>query len=91
MPLYSSDLTSISPLAVVAIAIACVPVIWSFTRNRHSAKLPYPPGPPAKPLLGNILEVSPRGAWTKFTELKSVYGTAHATVYNAFDFTNRLR
>nr|VWP02507.1 Arg-6 protein [Ganoderma boninense] len=34
----------------------------------------YPPGPPARPLVGNILDVSPQGAWTKFTQYQAVYG-----------------
>ncbi|KAI0928027.1 hypothetical protein AcW2_004170 [Taiwanofungus camphoratus] len=36
--------------------------------------LPFPPGPPLKPFVGSILEVSPKGAWTKFTEYKQQYG-----------------
>ncbi|EJF59311.1 cytochrome P450 [Dichomitus squalens LYAD-421 SS1] len=39
-----------------------------------SPKRKYPPGPPAKPLVGNILDVSPQGAWIKFTRYKEVYG-----------------
>ena len=39
-----------------------------------SPKRRYPPGPPAKPLVGNILDVSPQGAWIKFTQYQDVYG-----------------
>ncbi|KAI0919557.1 hypothetical protein AcV5_001591 [Taiwanofungus camphoratus] len=39
-----------------------------------SAARRFPPGPPQKPLVGNILEVSPKGAWTRFTEYKEQYG-----------------
>jgi hypothetical protein len=34
----------------------------------------YPPGPPSYPLIGNILDVSPLGAWIKFTKYKEKYG-----------------
>ena len=48
-----------------------------------SPKRRYPPGPPAKPLVGNILDVSPQGAWTKFTEYKAVYGLSCLVQYLA--------
>ncbi|OBZ74344.1 O-methylsterigmatocystin oxidoreductase [Grifola frondosa] len=34
----------------------------------------YPPGPPAKPLLGNILTIPRNGAWTLFRRLHHEYG-----------------
>ncbi|KAI0746370.1 cytochrome P450 [Daedaleopsis nitida] len=33
-----------------------------------------PPGPVSYPIVGNILDVSPQGAWTKFTRYKDIYG-----------------
>ncbi|KAM5543795.1 hypothetical protein V8D89_002412 [Ganoderma adspersum] len=53
----------------VAALVAIVTVSFFRPPTRH-----FPPGPPARPLVGNILDVSPQGAWTKFTEYKSVYG-----------------
>ncbi|KAG5335518.1 hypothetical protein C0989_001180, partial [Termitomyces sp. Mn162] len=35
----------------------------------------FPPGPPARPIIGNILHFKTRGAWTYLTELKDEYGT----------------
>ncbi|CCM05003.1 uncharacterized protein FIBRA_07202 [Fibroporia radiculosa] len=37
-------------------------------------KRQYPPGPPSKPIIGNIFEVSPREAWLKFIDYKRQYG-----------------
>ncbi|EMD35994.1 hypothetical protein CERSUDRAFT_52911 [Gelatoporia subvermispora B] len=35
---------------------------------------PYPPGPPMRPLIGNIMEVGSRYAWLKLTGYKEQYG-----------------
>ncbi|EKM50919.1 uncharacterized protein PHACADRAFT_57168, partial [Phanerochaete carnosa HHB-10118-sp] len=34
----------------------------------------FPPGPPSKPVIGNILDVSPKAGWIKFTKYKDIYG-----------------
>ena len=62
-------------LGVGLVALVAVSVFGSSKRR-------YPPGPPARPLVGNILDVSPQGAWTKFTEYKSIYGLSliHASL-----------
>ncbi|KAG5650435.1 hypothetical protein H0H81_012286 [Sphagnurus paluster] len=41
--------------------------------NAASAKV-YPPGPPAMPLVGNLLSFSPREPWVKLTEYKHKFG-----------------
>ncbi|TFK49132.1 cytochrome P450 [Heliocybe sulcata] len=44
---------------------------WSSRRNRGR---PYPPGPPAYPVVGNIVKIPPKGPWLKFAEYKKRYG-----------------
>ncbi|KAH9896527.1 cytochrome P450 [Cubamyces lactineus] len=54
-------------------AILCtVAIVYRLVTSRVSTR--YPPGPPGKPLVGNILDVEPQGAWTKLTKYKDVYG-----------------
>ncbi|KAI0644111.1 cytochrome P450 [Trametes meyenii] len=45
---------------------------YRFYASRSVAR--YPPGPPLQPLVGNILEVTAKGSWTKYTEYKGIYG-----------------
>ncbi|EED84236.1 predicted protein, partial [Postia placenta Mad-698-R] len=57
-----------------------------------------PPGPPVKPIVGSILQVSPQGAWYKFSEYQKVYGDllffrglgSHVLVLNSMKAINDL-
>ncbi|OBZ74404.1 O-methylsterigmatocystin oxidoreductase [Grifola frondosa] len=40
----------------------------------HTGRMDFPPGPPARPIVGNILEVPSSGAWNLYTKLKPQYG-----------------
>lgn len=59
-------------LAVLTIT-ACVALGWcaqiTAVRKRRN-----PPGPPSKPLIGNIMSIGVPSAWIKFTEYKEKYG-----------------
>ncbi|KAI0759411.1 cytochrome P450 [Trametes elegans] len=58
----------------------------------------FPPGPPAKAILGNIFNVSPQGGWYKFTEYQRTYGDLvffhglgnHVLVLNSLKTINDL-
>ncbi|KZT25792.1 hypothetical protein NEOLEDRAFT_340685 [Neolentinus lepideus HHB14362 ss-1] len=54
-------------LFAVSLALLSVVLIAHYRRTQGRS---YPPGPPAYPLVGNILHVSPKGAWLKFMEYK---------------------
>lgn len=55
------------------LVILVVMVITYLILHKHINKR-FPPGPPAKPLVGNIFEVSAQAGWLKFTEYKKTYG-----------------
>ncbi|KAH0582171.1 hypothetical protein H2248_011822 [Termitomyces sp. 'cryptogamus'] len=55
-------------LPVFIIAYAVCRRTWRVSPNV------FPPGPPARPIIGNILHFKTRGAWTYLTELKDEYG-----------------
>lgn len=61
-----------SVAAVVFVAALVVAYQALSLLRRRPARLP--PGPPALPLLGNILEVIQRSSWVKFREYKDTYG-----------------
>lgn len=52
-------------------------VYLAFTRSTRK----YPPGPPARPLIGNLLTLSFSEAWHELTKYKAIYGTSHTTSY----------
>ena len=69
-----SDSRPTMPLSDLYVVLGVGLVAFVAVSFFGSSKRRYPPGPPARPLVGNILDVSPQGAWTKFTEYKSKYG-----------------
>jgi hypothetical protein len=54
----------------VALSFACV--LFFYTRPKQ--KGPYPPGPPPRFLLGNILDFPRYAQWDTFTKWKEQYG-----------------
>lgn len=65
-------LTPVAPGLLLGVS-AVIVLLWALLRSNAHARLP--PGPPTKPIVGNILDFSPHGAWYKLTAYKHVYGT----------------
>jgi len=61
----------VAPLVVTALVYA-----WSYYDwvRRNPARLPYPPGPPGLPLLGNVFDMPKQGTWLTFRDWARQYG-----------------
>jgi hypothetical protein len=54
---------------------------------RRRRGFPYPPGPPGWPVIGNLLEISPKFPWLAYTESSKKYGMAtFSSVFFLFFF-----
>ena len=47
----------------------------TFRDHRRRRGVPYPPGPPPLPVIGNILDVPKRSAWVAYQTMSKKYGT----------------
>jgi hypothetical protein len=45
-----------------------------FRDYRRRRGLPYPPGPPSRPIIGNLLDIPKDEPWTVYTDLSKKYG-----------------
>ncbi|THU79223.1 cytochrome P450 [Dendrothele bispora CBS 962.96] len=82
----------ISPFLILFLSLA---VVRWYTAAKNKK---YPPGPPAKPIIGNILKVPGSGAWYTLTDWMKTYGDLiflhglgnKVLVVNNFEFINDL-
>lgn len=64
-----------SALGIAAVSVLALLYLRSLVRwQRRSRGLPFPPGPPALPLLGNILNMPTTKIWEGFRDLNATYG-----------------
>lgn len=73
---------------LVCFATAILLVFVHFLRSRKSTSgLPYPPGPPGWPVLGNIFNI-PRGAtWLTYMKWGRIHGEFTTVAYGHFRTT----
>jgi hypothetical protein len=58
------------------------PLFWVWRQWVKRSRLPYPPGPPGLPLLGNLLDVPTQYMWTTFADWSKNYGDiVHVEVF----------
>ena len=49
-------------------------VFVAFRDHRRRRGLPYPPGPPSLPIIGNILDVPKEAPWAAYANMSKKYG-----------------
>jgi hypothetical protein len=49
-------------------------LLVKFRNNRRRRGLPYPPGPPSWPIIGNFLDVPREMPWIMYTDMSKKYG-----------------
>ena len=57
---------------LLSFLIAC----RAFYAYRRRRGLPYPPGPPGWPVIGNLLDLPSMSTWLAYTEFSKKYGVA---------------
>lgn len=66
MPMQSLDVVACLAAAALAYLI--------HYRYGRAKSLPYPPGPPGLPLIGNLRDIPPDPAWTTYLQWTEEYG-----------------
>ncbi|EKM50901.1 uncharacterized protein PHACADRAFT_212817 [Phanerochaete carnosa HHB-10118-sp] len=61
-------------LQLWAVCVVILLALVSSGLRRRRSTVKFPPGPPSKPVIGNILDASPRAGWVKFTKYRGIYG-----------------
>ena len=51
-----------------------------FRDRRRRGGLPYPPGPPSWPIIGNLLDIPKDLAWRAYTDMSKKYGKCNILV-----------
>jgi hypothetical protein len=68
----------LSEFSITAIDILVTAVflylLVAFRDYRRRKGLPYPPGPPSLPIIGNLLDVPKQSGWIKYTGMSKKYG-----------------
>ena len=64
--------------SIVILLITAIAVLIYFSFLKPKRSLPkgstYPPGPPGKPLVGNLLDIPPKHSWLQFKKWADQYG-----------------
>jgi hypothetical protein len=71
-----SFITAIDCLAISSFLYLLI----AFRDYRRRRGLPYPPGPPSRPIIGNLFDVPKKSPWIKYADLSNKYGKAHIIV-----------
>lgn len=50
-------------------------LLFVFRNHRRRGGLPYPPGPPPRPIIGNILDIPKDAPWVAYVNMSRKYGT----------------
>ncbi|KAJ6508628.1 cytochrome P450 [Mycena sanguinolenta] len=61
-------------LEVVAVSCLCLVVVGFLERRKAASRLPLPPGPKPRFLVGNLFDIPTKSAWITYTEWGKQYG-----------------
>jgi hypothetical protein len=64
----------INALDCLAISLFCH-FLFAFSDHRRRHGIPYPPGPPSRPIIGNLLDVPKDAPWIAYANMSNKYGT----------------
>ena len=63
------------------LAISCFLYLLVVIRDHRKRRgLPYPPGPPLRPVVGNLLDFPKDTPWRAYAEMSKKYGMRHNTL-----------
>lgn len=61
--------------AVDALAISLfLYLLVIISDHRRRGGIPYPPGPPSRPIIGNLLDVPKNAPWIAYSDMSKKYG-----------------
>ena len=63
------------------VALFFLYLVVHFRDRRRRGGLPYPPGPPSWPILGNLLDFPNDLAWRAYADMSKKYGKCNILVY----------
>jgi hypothetical protein len=49
-------------------------LVIAFRDHRRRKELPYPPGPPSRPIIGNLLDVPKHSPWVAYADISKKHG-----------------
>jgi hypothetical protein len=55
-------------------------LLIAFHDHRRRRGLPYPPGPPSLPIIGNLLDVPNKVPWIAYADMSKKYGITNILV-----------
>ena len=58
----------------VFVCLAVSILLGVFFRRRLTYQRRYPPGPPSRPIIGNLLDVPKDAPWIAYAEMSRIYG-----------------
>ena len=59
-------------------ALSAVPILYGlFSVDKNRNRLPYPPGPKGRFLLGNLLDIPPFKPWLSYVKMGEKYDSKH--------------
>ena len=61
-------------------ALFFVYLLVQFRDRRRRGGLPYPPGPPSWPIIGNLLDIPQGPAWRSFADMSKKYGNCNVLI-----------